>query len=353
VVNAGGLSAARAGDPTLQDVLDRAYAACARLARDHYENFPVASVLVPKRMRRGVSAVYAFARRADDFADEPGYSDAERLRLLDDWQQRLMRAAGSLPPEGGSHAGVEGVASAYRRKIESGDTISFDDDLIFVAVADAMREHDLPVALLADLLSAFRQDVTVKRYARWEDVLDYCSRSANPVGRLVLRIAGHRDEALDRASDALCTALQLTNFWQDFARDRANGRLYVPLGDCEAFGAREADLDRAQAAPGAASPAPAVVPMPAAWKAVLREMAQRTRQLFDEGRPVCDGVRGRLKYELRLTWLGGTRILERLERSDFEAFSNRPTLTGRDIGPLVWRTATWFRRSRPIQRTRA
>ena len=362
------LSAARSEDPTLSEVIDRAYAACARMARDHYENFPVASVLVPKRMRRAVSAVYAFARRADDFADEPGYTDEERLRLLDDWHQRLMRAAG-LPPKGGSHAefegvqveglevegadvervGAGGVASAFRRKIESG---SSDDDLIFIALADAMREHELPVSLLADLLSAFRQDVTVKRYAHWEDVLDYCSRSANPVGRLVLRIAGHRDEALDRASDALCTALQLTNFWQDFARDWENGRLYVPVADCEAFGAQEADLDRAQAALGVAPSAPAGVPMPAAWKAVLREMALRTRQLFDEGRPVCDGVSGRLRYELRLTWLGGTRILERLERSDFEAFANRPTLTARDIGPLVWRTASWFRQSRRLRQTR-
>ena len=202
------------------------------------------------------------------------------------------------------------------------------------------------MSLLDDLLSAFRQDVTVKRYAAWDDVLDYCARSANPVGRLVLRIAGHRDEALDRASDALCTALQLTNFWQDFARDWANGRLYVPLADCEAFGAREADLEQAHAALLSATPASTAVPMPPAWRAVLREMAQRTRRLFAEGRPVCDGVRGRLKYELRLTWLGGMRILDRLERADFDVFAHRPTLTARDIAPLVWRTASWMRRTR-------
>jgi squalene synthase HpnC len=304
------------------DVVDRAYAACAQLARDHYENFPVASVLVPRRMRRAVSAVYAFARRADDFADEPGYSDSARLRLLDDWHERLMRAA----------AGSTASASS--------------EDLIFVAVADAIRRHDLPVSLLDDLLSAFRQDVTVKRYAAWDHVLDYCARSANPVGRLVLRIAGHRDEALDRASDALCTALQLTNFWQDFARDWANGRLYVPLADCEAVGAREPDLERAHAALLSATAASIAVPMPPAWRAVLGEMAQRTRRLFAEGRPVCDGVRGRLKYELRLTWLGGMRILDRLERADFDAFAHRPTLTARDIAPLVWRTASWMRRTR-------
>jgi squalene synthase HpnC len=287
------------------------------VARDHYENFPVASMLVPKRMRRAVAAVYAFARRADDFADEPGYTDTERLRLLDDWHQRLLRAAaGSPPPES-------------------------MNDLIFVAVADAMRQHELPVSLFADLLSAFRQDVTVKRYQTWNDVLDYCVRSANPVGRLVLRIAGHRNDELDRASDALCTALQLTNFWQDFARDWANGRLYVPIADRDASGAREMDLDRAAAAVNASPAVATSVPMPAAWTIVLREMAQRTRRLFAEGRPVCDGVQGRLKYELRLTWLGGTRILDRLERADFDVFANRPTLTARDIVPLVWRTASW------------
>jgi len=299
------------------DLIERAYDACASLARDHYENFPVASMLVPKHMRRAVAAVYAFARRADDFADEPGYSDAERLRLLDDWHQRLLRAeAGSTPSES-------------------------MNDLIFVAVADAMRVHQLPVSLFADLLSAFRQDVTVKRYQTWNDVLDYCTRSANPVGRLVLRIAGHRNDELDRASDALCTALQLTNFWQDFARDWANGRLYVPIADRDACGARETDLDRAAAAVQASPAVATIVPMPAAWKIVLRDMAQRTRRLFAEGRPVCDGVRGRLKYELRLTWLGGTRILDRLERADFDVFANRPTLTARDIVPLVWRTAAW------------
>jgi hydroxysqualene synthase len=303
--------------PLSPEVVERAYRACAALARDHYENFPVASMLVPKRMRRAVAAVYAFARRADDFADEPGLSDAERLRLLDDWHQRLLgAAAGSTPADS-------------------------MNDLIFVAVADAMRAHRLPVSLFADLLSAFRQDVTVKRYQTWNDVLDYCARSANPVGRLVLRIAGHENDELDRASDALCTALQLTNFWQDFARDWANGRLYVPIADRDACGARESDLERAAAAVSASPAVATIVPMPPAWRTVLREMAQRTRRLFTEGRPVCDGVRGRLKYELRLTWLGGTRILDRLERADFDVFANRPTLTASDIAPLVWRTAAW------------
>jgi squalene synthase HpnC len=295
-------------------VLRRAYDACTELARAHYENFPVASLLLPRRMRPAIAAVYAFARRADDFADEPGYSPAERLRLLDDWQRRLDAAA----------AGTVSAGTA--------------NDLIFVAVADAIREHDLPVPLFSDLLSAFRQDVTTSRYERWVDVLDYCSRSANPVGRLVLRIAGYRDDALDRSSDAFCTALQLTNFWQDFARDWQNGRLYVPREDYESFGASERDLDAAIGRPG--TTLPTRVPLPAEWRTLLAEMSRRTRQLFNDGRLVCERTGGRLRYELRLTWHGGARILERVERSNFDVL-HRPTLGALDAGTILWRAALW------------
>ena len=176
--------------------LAEAYAHCENIARAHYENFPVASKLLPARMRPHIAAIYAFARAADDFADEPGLDDAERLRRLDDWQRRLHAPPGSDP--------------------------------VFLALAQTAKEHRLPASLFEDLLSAFRQDVTTKRYERWADVLDYCRRSANPVGRLVLRVAGYDDPRLDRASDALCTALQLTNFWQDLERDWAIGRVYVP-----------------------------------------------------------------------------------------------------------------------------
>jgi squalene synthase HpnC len=287
------------------DSLQRAYATCARLARDHYENFPVASLLLPRRMRPAIAAIYAFARTADDFADEPGRTKPERLRLLDGWLERLHNAAAG-------------------RTASSSDSA---DDLIFLALRDAMRTHRLPVRLFEDLLSAFRQDVTVNRYETWTDVLDYCSRSANPVGRLVLRVAGHENEALDRASDALCTALQLTNFWQDFARDWRNGRLYVPRETCDRGGAREDDLDRAVVTP--------------AWRTAFQEMASRTRTLFAAGRPVCDGVGGRLQLELRFTWLGGSRILDKLERTGFDVFNRRPTLGAGDVPALVWRAASW------------
>jgi phytoene/squalene synthetase len=166
------------------------------------------------------------------------------------------------------------------------------------------------------------------RYATWVEVLDYCRRSANPVGRLVLRLSGYRDERLDRASDAVCTALQLTNFWQDLAVDWSRGRLYVPEEIWRAHRAQPDALDR-----GALTPE---------WAAALRDCGGRTRALFGEGRPVADGVRGRLRYELRATWLGGTRILDRLERSGYDVFTARPALGTPDAiviacGTLLWR----------------
>lgn len=284
----------------------RAYAVCEHLARTHYENFPVASRLLPRAIRPHVAAVYAFARLADDFADEGDRSPEERHRLLDGWLERL-------------HVAAEGSAGRA----------ATDEDLVFVAVGRTIRDCGLPVSLFEDLISAFRQDVTKRRYADWSEVFDYCRRSANPVGRLVLRIAGHHDPVLDRASDALCTALQLANFWQDLERDWGRGRLYLPLADRDACGAVDADLDARRVSP--------------AWRKVLEGAARRTRDRFEAGRPVCDGVGGRLRWELRLTWLGGTRILERLEQRGFDVFDARPALGWRDAPLLLWRLGTWKR----------
>jgi phytoene synthase len=283
------------------ETLRAAYAACERLARAHYENFPVASRLLPASMRPHLAALYAFARTADDFADEGRRSADERLRLLDDWEDRL-------------HACVE---------IGERDPA----DHIFLAVAETIRARNLPVGLFEDLLSAFRQDITMHRYETWAGVLDYCRRSANPVGRLVLRIAGYDDPRLDESSDALCTALQLTNFWQDFGRDWRDGRLYVPLEDVDACHALVRDLSDQR--------------MTEPWRCALRTVACRTRDLFRAGRAVCDGVTGRLRYELRVTWLGGVRILDRLERDDFDVFVSRPQLRAGDAPALLWSALTW------------
>jgi phytoene synthase len=285
--------------------LERAYAHCEQLARDHYENFPVASRLLPRSMRPHIAAIYAFARRADDYADEPGLASPERLRLLDEWESRLLQTV---------EANGRGPAASA-------------DELVFIALGATIRRCSLPPTLFTALISAFRQDVTVKRYATWADVLEYCRRSANPVGRLVLRVAGYDDVRLDHASDAVCTALQLTNFWQDLSRDWENGRLYVPQEDLSRAGATESDLSAGRLTPE--------------WKDVLATVIERTQELFDIGRDVCDGVRGRLRWELRLTWLGGTRILEKVAAVRKHSVVDRPTLGTADVPALLRDAMLW------------
>ena len=309
----------------IEDRQRRAYAYCERVARSHYENFPVASLLLPATMRPHIAAIYAFARRADDFADEPGISDDERIRLLDDWGGRLHHSA--CRAEARVESTREGGRLGAGRPALAGD--GDPDDLIFEALGTTMKECALPMSLFEDLLSAFRQDVTTRRYQTWDDVLDYCRRSANPVGRLVLRVAGVATPRLDAASDAVCTALQLTNFWQDLGRDWNNGRLYVPIADVNQGGAREADLAARR-----------MTPM---WRAVLTSMIERTRGLFDAGREVCDGVNGRLKWELRLTWLGGRRMLDKVEAARLTSFDARPTLGAADVPAILRDAILWTR----------
>jgi squalene synthase HpnC len=308
--------------------LDKAYDTCARIARDHYENFPVASWLLPRRMRPHVAAVYAFARAADDFADEGDRTQEDRLELLDDWHRRLMECAdntGLKPCADRSTVGSGADTAACNVPVATGLQACASE--IFLALSGTIRACQLPVSLFDDLLSAFRQDVTTTRYETWDDVLDYCRRSANPVGRLVLGIAGVEDEALATSSDAVCTALQLTNFWQDLARDWRKGRLYLPLEDCRREGADPADLDAGRLTP--------------AGKEVLRGAGAKTAALFEQGRAVCDGVGGRLGFELRLTCLGGRRILSRLESDDYDMFHRRPALGAPDVPALLWQAIRW------------
>ncbi len=275
---------------------DRAYARCEQIAAAHYENFPVASRLLPASMRPHVAAVYAFARAADDFADEGTAPEAQRLAWLDEW--RTLRGAD---------------AARVREAPGVGQVSAGDVRAIFVATHDTIARCQLDPALFDDLLSAFAQDVTVRRYATWDAVLDYCRRSANPVGRLVLGIAGVRDETAAMQSDAVCTALQLTNFWQDLGDDwKGRDRLYVPEELLARYGASAARLDGG---------------LPDdAWRLAMADVGRRTSALFDTGRPVCDAVRGRLRYELRATWLGGTTMLRRTLALRQHSLHARPTL---------------------------
>ena len=268
-----------------------AYAHCERAARDHYENFPVASLLLPKGKRRHVAAIYAFARQADDFADEAAY-EGRRLDLLEQWRRRLDEAAA-------------GIA----------------EHPVFIALADTISSQKLPVDLLHDLLRAFVQDVTVREYATFDDLLAYCRLSANPIGRLVLFLFGHAEERLLMKSDAICTALQLANFWQDVSLDLDKGRCYLPLEDLARFRCSAADLA------GRSVTAPFVE--------VMRFEVARTRSLFLRGAGLPAEVGGRLGFELKLVVRGGLRILDKIEEAGCDVFRRRPTLTAPDWGRLL------------------
>jgi phytoene synthase len=270
--------------------VEASYRYCERIARLHYENFPVGSLLVPKKLRKHFYAIYAFARTADDFADEGHdlpYTVEERLKLLEQWR-RLLRQA----------------------------TSKCAGHPVFVALSRTIEQFDLPVALLDDLLSAFSQDVTTKRYESFEALVDYCSRSANPVGRLILLLFGHRDEQMHWWSDEICTALQLTNHWQDVAIDLDKDRIYIPLTDLKRFGLDESSL-RARRADER-------------FRHMMRFEIERARELFRRGKPLCLSVRGRLALELRAVWLAGWRVLDLIEQNDCDVFERRPVITSSD-----------------------
>jgi len=292
---------------TIQSDVAEAFEYCQRLTESHYENFPVGSVLVPKRLRKHVYSIYAFARTADDFADE-GYETSEaqtsasfdesaRLAALDDWQQRLEKC-------------FEDQA----------------DHPIFIALAATVKELDLPIKLFSDLLSAFKQDVVKRRYSDFNEVLDYCTRSANPVGRLILLLFGYRDEKLHQLSDYICTALQLANFWQDVSVDIRKDRIYLPLDEMEKFGVTAEDLRQSRFSQQYAD--------------LLKFQVDRTGEFFRIGRPLPEMVEGRLRYELRLTWFGGTRILELIEKLGFDTLNQRPKISTFDKLLLFARTLT-------------
>jgi phytoene synthase len=264
-----------------------AFAFCEQMARTHYENFPVGSLLIPKGARKHVYSIYAFARTADDFADE-GYGTAttrdDRLYLLDEWEFQLESC-------------YRGIASHP----------------IFIALGETVRELRLPIQLFRDLLSAFRQDVVQTSYRDFDELLDYCQRSANPIGRLILLLFGYRDEHLHKLSDYLCTALQLANFWQDVSVDLGKDRVYLPQQDLWRFDYSAEELFARE--------------FNERYAELLKFQVNRTWQLFEYGKPLPRLVRGRLSFELSLTWHGGARILELIERHGYDTLRRRPKLT--------------------------
>jgi hydroxysqualene synthase len=267
---------------------------------DHYENFPVASLLCPAALRPAVRALYAFARTADDLADEGESRPAERLQDLADYGADLLATAQGEEP---SHRWTP----------------------VFAALGPQLRERALPLPLLQDLLSAFAQDVVKHSYADRPELLDYCRRSANPVGRLMLHLYGVHDGTAERHSDDICTALQLINFWQDFSVDTPRGRLYVPHSELARHRLSATELQTDAHATAA--------------RALFAELCAWTRQLMMRGAPLVHRLPGRAGWELRLVVQGGLRILDRLEALDSTPLAHRPTVSATDLPRMLWRAA--------------
>jgi squalene synthase HpnC len=261
---------------------------------DHYENFPVASWLLPARLRPPIEAIYGFARGADDIADEGDASDAERLAGLDRYLCALDAIEAGRAPEPG-----------------------------FARIARAVADYALPVPLLRDLIDAFRQDVVKKRYATFAELLDYSRRSANPVGRLLLHLFAKTGVFL---SDNICSALQLINFWQDVAIDWRMGRVYIPQEDLVRFA-----VDEASIASGVADER---------WSALMAFECARARAMLVAGAPLGFTLPGRLGLEIRATVEGGLAILDRIDASRGDVFRHRPVLTKLDWMKMIARAIT-------------
>ena len=272
-----------------------AYKHCLAIAKSHYENFPVASWFLPRRMRLPIAAIYAFARKADDYADEGNLDDQSRLEALDQ-----MDAA---------------IDACY-----AGEPV---DDPVYIALADTIQRFQLPAEAFHDLISAFKQDVTKKRYADFGELMDYCRRSANPVGRLLLYLNGVSDRQLIGHSDALCSALQLINFYQDMTQDYDEmGRIYIPLDEIRAAFVNESYFKNR------ITDGPMIL--------LMRKQYQRANKLLNAGAPLGIKLKGRFGFEIRLITAGGSRILQKLDSQDDDIFS-RPRLNFADWLWIFWK----------------
>lgn len=260
-----------------------AFVECERIARTHYENFTLGSHLLPRHLRRHIAALYAFARTADDLADEER-DPARALAGLDAWERELEACYGGTP----CHP-------------------------IFVALAETVRTFAIPIEPFRRLLTAFRMDVRFQGFETFDDLVHYCVHSANPVGHLVLYLFGHADAERQARSDDICTALQLTNFWQDLAVDLRKGRIYLPREDMARFGYSADDLGRHAVTP--------------AFRELMAFQCARTRGLFERGLVLANMLDRNRGREIRLFAGGGVAILDRLEAVGYDSFNSRPTLS--------------------------
>ena len=263
--------------------LAEARAYCRRLATSHYENFSVVTWFLPRKLHDHFYAVYAYCRISDDLGDEAG--DAQKsLRLLDAWEEELN--------------------ACYNGRAKHP---------VFVALRETIQTCNIPKKPFADLLMAFRQDQTVTRYERFEDLLGYCRNSANPVGRLVLYVCGYRDEELQFLSDYTCVALQLANFWQDVAVDWQKGRVYIPLEDMHHFGATGQQIAERRFTPE--------------FRELMKFEVARTRDCFNLGLPLAKRVDKRLGTDIALFTRGGQEILNAIERQGYDVLKSRPAIS--------------------------
>lgn len=270
---------------TTKSELDKAYQFCQQLTQSHYENFPVASLLLPKRLREPISVIYAFARTADDFADEGSESESTRLEQLEQYSTALKKIN----------------ADTYRGTAP-----------IFIALQDVIKQHQLPISLFEDLLTAFKQDVVKSRYTDFDEVLDYCRFSANPVGRLLLYLDGSPSQQQLQQSDAICSALQLINFYQDIVQDYTEqDRIYIPQNELTAAGLLESDL---------------IKPVSDKIAPLIRSLYQRTKGMMQAGYPLGTTLSGRLGWEVRAMTLGGIQTLALLGQQPDNDLLTRPRL---------------------------
>ncbi|HUX62019.1 MAG TPA: squalene synthase HpnC [Ignavibacteriaceae bacterium] len=272
--------------------INSAYNEAIKFAKNHYENFPVISFLIPKNLRKHIGIIYWFARTADDIADEGALSEAERLNQLNEFEKRLTET------------------------LKGNFSNQFD-----LALHSTVNEKNLSTEHFYNLLKAFRQDITVKRYEDFSSLQGYCVNSANPVGRLILELYNIHDEDAFNYSDSICTALQLTNFWQDTALDYQKGRIYYPLNDMEKYGVTENMFEFRKN------------------NFNLREMVKsnvdQTLKMFDKGSNLLTFLHGRLKYEIKWTILGGEMILDKIRLSDYDVLNFRPHITKKDFLTLL------------------
>lgn len=265
---------------------------------EHYENFPVASWLMPASLRPAVKTIYAFARSADDIADEGDATDGQRLAGLTHYEDQLRLIQQNAMP----------IATL---------------DPLFQKLAVVIHKFQLPVSHFFDLISAFKQDIICKQYSSFANLLDYCNRSANPVGRIMLHLYQANNIENLRQSDQICTALQLINFWQDVAIDREKNRTYLPQDDIQTY-----QVNLAHVAAGKYD---------AGWQDLMQFQIDRTRAMMLAGSPLCKKLPGRLGFELRLVVQGGLRILEKIEQVNMDVFERRPTINTSDGWRLFWR----------------